>query len=349
MIGERLTFMQDETVLVTGVTGFIAFHCALQLLDRGYRVRGTVRSPAKRRELDDVLERNGRRPDEVETVVADLTKDEGWSEAVKGCRYVLHVASPFPATLPKSDDDLLIPARDGALRVLKAAREEGVKRVVLTSSIAAVCYGHKRSITRPMTEEDWTDLSGSDTTPYIRSKTIAERAAWAFMAERGGDMELTTVLPGLVFGPALGKDTGTSLDVIRQMMAGKLPRAPRLGWPIVDVRDVAAAHVTAMETPKAAGERFLCSNDFIWVADIADILRRNFPAHAKRLPKGELPDWLVRVVAKFDKGIASVAFELGYRKEVSRDKAKRLLNWHPRGNEEAVVSAAQSLIERGIV
>src|SRR5579872_4819373 len=262
------------TVLVTGGSGFIGSHTILQLLAAGHRVRTTVRNLQREDDVRAMLRRGGVAPVErLSFIGADLEKDMGWAEAVDGCEYVLHVASPFPETVPKHEDELIVPAREGALRLLRAARDAGVKRVVLTSSFAAVGYGQAPRQT-PFDETSWTDPQGDDVRPYVKSKTLAERAAWDFVAREGGDLELSVVNPVGVFGPVLGPELSTSILLVQRLMDGALPGCPRLYFGVVDVRDVADLHVRAMTHPGAKGERFLAvAGDFMSILDIAQVLR----------------------------------------------------------------------------
>src|ERR1700733_11123729 len=246
-------------VLVTGGSGFIGSHAIVQLLAAGYQVRTTVRDLKREGDVRAMLRNGGVEPDgRLSFVTANLTSDTGWAEAVAGCEYVLHVASPLPPAVPKHEDELIVPARDGALRVLRAARDAGVKRVVLTSSFAAVGYGHPPS-DRPFSEKDWTDPNGPDVGPYVKSKTLAERAAWDFIAREGGSLELSVVNPVGVFGPVLGPDFSPSIQIVQRLMDGAVPGCPRLSFGVVDVRDVADLHLRAMTDPAAQGERFLAA------------------------------------------------------------------------------------------
>jgi dihydroflavonol-4-reductase len=339
-----------RTVLVTGGSGFIGSHCILQLLAAGYRVRTTVRSLNREGDVRDMLKEGGVDPGaELTFFAADLEKDAGWREAVAGCDYVLHVASPFPANVPKHEDELIVPAREGALRVLRASRDAGVKRVVLTSSFAAIGYGHKPQSV-PFTEADWTDPEGSDVAPYPKSKTLAERAAWDFMAQEGGSLELSAINPVLVLGPALGTDSSTSLLVIEKLLDGSMPGCPRLVFGVVDVRDVADIHIRAMTHPAATGERFLAvSGDFMSMLAIAKVLKEKLGDAARRVPSRELPDWLLRVLSLFDARVKQVLPELGKVKNATNEKAKRVLGWTPRSNEESIVAAAESLTRLGSI
>jgi nucleoside-diphosphate-sugar epimerase len=337
-----------STVLVTGGSGFIGAHCILQLLGAGYDVRTTVRDLKREADVRAMLkEGDADAGNRLSFVAADLEKDAGWADAVAGCEYVLHVASPFPANLPKHEDELIVPAREGALRVLRASRDAGVKRVVLTSSFAAIGYGQKR---QTFDETNWTNLRGEGLTPYVKSKTIAERAAWDFIAKEGGTLELSVVNPVGVFGPVLGPDYSTSILLVQKLMDGAMPGCPRLKFGAVDVRDVADLHLRAMTDPAAKSERFLAvAGDFVWMVDIAGILKGRMGAAAKRVPTRELPNWLVRVAALREPAVKQIIPELGTEKNATNEKAKRMLGWTPRSNEECVVATAESLVRFGLV
>lgn len=338
----------DETVLVTGASGFIAMHCILQLLAAGWRVRGTLRTPSRAGKIRETLARHVDPGDRLEFATADLSRDEGWEEAARGCTYVLHVASPFPREVPKHEDDLIVPARDGALRVLRAAAAAGVRRVVMTSSLAAVVYGHVRDGSRTFDEEDWSISEGIGA--YEKSKTIAERAAWDFArSPEAKGLELVVINPGLVLGPILDEDYGTSGEAVRKLMRREFPGCPNLGWAPVDVRDVAAAHLAAMTTPEAAGKRFCCAIEHAWMADIARILDEHFAARGYRIPRRRLPDWLVRTVAIFDKTTRMAVHDLGQRQDVSNERIRKVLGWQPRSLDEMVAAMGESMIEQGVV
>ncbi|MBX3428517.1 MAG: aldehyde reductase [Hyphomonadaceae bacterium] len=342
--------MSGELVLVTGGSGFIGAHCIVQLLQKGYRVRTTVRSLSREGDVRAMVRQGGVEAGEALTfAAADLTKDEGWAEAVAGCAYVLHVASPFPPAAPKHEDELIIPARDGALRVLKAARDAGVKRVVLTSSFAAIGYGQKVS-KEPYNEENWTDPGGDDVRAYVKSKTIAEKAAWDFVANEGGSLELAVVNPVGVFGPVLGPDYSTSILLVQRLMDGALPGVPRLYFGAVDVRDVAWMHIECMTNPAAKSQRFLAvAGDFLSMKQIAQILKRRMGAAAKRVPTLQLPDFMVRMAAKRDPAVAQIVPELGKHKNATNEKAKRLLGYKPISNEECIVATAESMVKLGLL
>lgn len=339
--------MANETILVTGGSGFIGMHCILQALAAGYTVRTSVRSLTREAEVRATLMSAGASNlDKLSFVAADLMNDAGWAEAVAGCTYVLHVASPFPPAAPKDENELIIPARDGALRVLKAARDAGVKRVVLTSSYAAIGYGKKAAGGAVDTEADWTDPDGADVRAYVKSKTIAERAAWDFIAREGGALELSVVNPVGVFGPVLGSDYSTSILVVQRLMDGAMPGCPKLSFGIVDVRDVADLHLRAMTNPAAKGERFLAvAGDFMSILEIARVLKKRMGAAAARVPTKEIPSWLVRIAAMRDPAVAQIVPELGKKKNATNEKARRVLGWAPRSNEEAIVATAESLLQ----
>jgi nucleoside-diphosphate-sugar epimerase len=338
------------TVLVTGGSGFIASRTILQLLEAGYRVRTTVRRADREADVRAMLKQGGAEPgDRLSFFVADLEKDAGWLLAVAGCDYVLHVASPFPERIPKHEDELIVPAREGALRVLRAARDAGVKRVVLTSSFAAIGYGHPPQ-TAPFDETSWTNPEGDDVRPYVKSKTLAERAAWDFIASEGGSLELSVVNPVGVFGPVLGPDYSTSILIVQRMMDGMVPGCPRVVFGVVDVRDVADLHIRAMTHPAVKGERFLAiAGDFMALRDIARVLKERFGAAAKRVSMRQLPNWVVHLAALLDPAVKQVLPELGKTRNATSDKARRLLNWSPRSNEEAIVATAESMLELGLL
>ncbi len=343
--------MSDSLILVTGGSGFIAGHCILQLLERGYRVRTTVRSLTREARVRDVLTRAGMtRGDALEFVAADLTRDDGWADTMAGVDVVLHVASPVRPGKVADESEVIGPARDGALRVLRAARDAGVRRVVLTSAFHAAGFGHPHSHDR-FTEDDWSPINGPGVDAYGRSKILAERAAWEFVASEGRGLELVTLLPVAVMGPVLGTEISGSNQLIRRMLSGAMPGVPRLSIPIVDVRDVAAAHVAAIEAPEASGQRILLASGepAIAMSGIADILRTHLGAAAAKVPVRRLPDLVVRAGALFDVELRSAAAELGLVKHVSIDKACRVLGFRPRPSEEAIAAAGTSLVAAGLM
>lgn len=333
-----------ELVLLTGVGGFLGGHVAARLLLAGYDVRGTLRSLKRSKSVEADIRAFAGGHGTLSFVEADLLSDQGWSEAMAGADYVIHTASPFPSSLPKHEDELIRPAREGTLRVLQAAKAAGVKRVVLTSSIAAINYGNGKS---PFTEEDWTDIDGPLTVPYYKSKTLAEKAAWEF--SRASGLELAVINPGMVLGPVLGRRAGTSTGMIRSLLKGKYPALPDFRVSVVDVRDVAEAHVLALSEPKAAGERFIAATETLSMRAIADVLRQSFPVEARKVPRIVLPNWLVRLIAPFDAGLRLIVKEVGRDARVSNEKARRVLGWKPRTAEEAVRATAESLIAAGML
>ena len=339
-----------STVLVTGGSGFIGSHCILQLLSGGHQVRTTVRNLKRESDVRTLLKQGGSAPAErLSFFAADLESDAGWREAVTGCDYVVHVASPFPATVPKHEDELIVPAREGALRVLRAARDAGVKRVVLTSSFAAVGYGHAPQ-SAPFNETNWTNPAGSDVSAYVKSKTLAERAAWDFIAREGGALELSVINPVGVFGPVLGPDYSTSILIVQRMMDGAMPGCPRLVFGVVDVRDVADLHLRAMTSPAAKGERFLAvAGDFMSIREMAQVLKDRLGVAARRVPTRQLPNWLVRVASLTDPAVKQIIPELGKAKNATNEKARRVLGWAPRSREEALVASAESLLQLGLL
>ncbi len=338
----------QPTVLVTGGSGFVAGHCILALHRAGCAIRATLRSLDRSRALDDVFRRACGEAVPVQWFAADLGRDAGWAEAVAGATHVLHVASPFPRTAPRTAAELIEPARDGTRRVLRAAAAAGVKRVVMTSSTAAITYGRGPQA-RPFTEEDWSDPDGADNSFYTSSKTHAERAAWDFVRDEGRGLELVTINPGAILGPVLEADYGTSAEIVRKLLRGDFPGMPRIGFPLVDVRDVAELHVRALSHPAAAGRRFLCANEFFWMADIAAVLREHLPARARKMPLRRLPDWLVRVGALFDGETRSVLFELGIRRDCDASRVRTVFDYKLRSNREAITAMADSLLALGLV
>ncbi len=330
-----------KRVLVTGGSGFVGGWCLVELLRRGYSARTTVRDLARKGEVRAMLGSQVEVGDRLSVLQADLTSDDGWQQAVDSCDYVLHVASPFPPSQPKEPDELIVPAREGTLRVLRAALEAGAKRVVVTSSVAAISGAPAAS--RPLTEEDWSDPDDTDLTPYARSKTVAERAAWELVGERGESQRLAVVNPGAIIGPVLSDDRSYSLQAIQRMLDG-MPGVPRLGFSFVDVRDVADLEIAAMTAPDAGGERLIAATEFLWMSEVAEILRDRLGDDAAKVPTRSVPDFLVRAIALFDSELRSVTGSLGRKVLYSNEKGKRVVGWTPRPVEETIVDCAQSLI-----
>ena len=336
--------MAETKVLVTGATGFLAGHCIEELLSHGYAVRGTVRNAATANvtHLHTIARRTG---GSLEFAEASLDDDAGWAKAVDGCAYVWHLASPVPAKLPKDEAELIRPAVDGTIRMLRAASDSGtVRRVVMTSSTDAIVHGHPQT-DRVRTETDWSDPGRL--APYPKSKLHAEQAAWDFAANHG--LELVTINPGLVLGPLQHREQNTSLEVVRLLLARKLPAVPRLSFAVVDARDIAAAHRLAMETPQAAGNRYICAGPAMWMGDIAAVLDAAFGPRGYRIPTRTLPYWLMWANARFDKTVRLALSYYGVPVLVSADKARHELGWAPRPASQSIIAAAESMIHYGIV
>jgi dihydroflavonol-4-reductase len=332
-------------VLVTGASGYIAGFVIERLVADGWRVRGTVRDPGKYGGLAAGL---GLPPGALDLVAADLTSDAGWTEAATGCSHMIHVASPLPSGPKDTAEELTAAALGGALRALAAAKAAGIRRVVMTSSVAAICYG--RDGEPPLfTEEHWTDPDHPDAYPYVVSKTRAERGARDWVAANAPDMEFVTINPSLVVGPLLTAERSTSLQAVEQLLGGKLPACPRIGFAVVDVRDVADLHVAAMTAPDMAGERFIAAGPFLWFTEIAAMLKARLGAKARKVPTRTMPDWLVRIAALFNPEVRMILSELGRRRDCDSGHAKTKLGWTPRGTEESLFDCVESLIASGVV
>ncbi len=340
--------VSSKPILVTGASGFVAIHTIIQLLEQGYKVRGTIRSLSKEAEVRVTILKYVQANDRLEILSADLEQDAGWDEAMNGIEYVLHVASPFPLFEPKHEDELIVPAVQGTLRVLRAAHKAKIKRVIQVSSNAAISSGHDGE-NKVFTEDDWTNLDKVGA--YPKSKTLAERAAWKFIngAENTNNMELATINPPLILGPIPNKNFRTSVELIRTFMLGQVPGVGRIKMGLVDVRDVAAAIILAMQTPEAAGNRFLCSGGVLWLKEIVEILHKNYAVRGYKIPTFQFPSFSIRLIALFDKKIRLVTNSLDWDYDLSSEKAKRILKWNPRTNEEAILSMAESLIEQGLL
>lgn len=336
------------TVLVTGGTGYIAGELIRQLLGRGWTVHTTVRDQAKSEAI--VRRRAGNAAvDRLKVFQAELMSDDGWAEAMAGCTHVAHVASPIAASTPRDENDMIVPAREGTLRALRFARQAGVKRFVQTSSMAAVAYGRSEK-EYTVDESDWTDIDHPDVYPYVKSKTIAERAARDWMAEEGGEMEFVSVNPAMVLGPIDDPDFSPSVEVVRQLLSGDVPMAPDLGFAIVDTRDTAALHVKCLEEPGLNGERFLAAGRFYKLIEVARMLRDGLPAeHTKKVPTRVMPNFLVGLLSLFNAGIRSIKSELGKSRHCDSSHAKERLGWETRPAKESVVDCGRSLIEHGVV
>ncbi len=333
------------TVLVTGGSGYIAGYLIRQLIAEGWTVNTTIRSLSREAKVRELLAVDNSK---LHFFAADLENDAGWAEAMAGCTHVAHVASPLPSNAVKHEDELIVPAREGALRALRFAKAAGVKRFVMTSSAAAIAYGHPRG-EYTFTEADWTNVDHKDAYPYVKSKTIAERAARDWVAAEGGDIEYCTINPSLVAGPVMSADFSASVEAIQKLLSGALPGCPDLGFGIVDVRDIADIHVRALNAPNMAGERFIASGPFYMMIDIARILKDRLGPQARKVPLRRLPDFLVRISAMFDPVVRQVIGELGKRRNMDATHAKEVLGWVPRPVEKTLVDCAKSLIENGVV
>jgi|SRR5829696_954145 len=334
-----------KTVLVTGGTGYLAGWCIVELLRRGYRVRTTVRNPAREHEIHAAVASQVDPEHRLSVHQADLLSDEHWGRIIEGCDYVLHVASPLPVSQPKDPDELIVPAREGTVRVVGTALDAGVERIVLTSSVAAIRGGNEG---RTLDETIWTDLSSPDLTPYVQSKTIAEQAAWGLASELDARERIAAVNPTVIIGPTLTDDTSASLEVVQRLLKG-MPAMPRLGFGFVDVRDVADLEIQAMTAPEAGGERFVANTTWLWMSEVAAVLRERLGERASKVPTRIAPDLLVRAMAVFDGGIRSFKSSLGKRTEYGTTKAQDLLGWTPRPIEDTIAETAESLIDHGVV
>jgi dihydroflavonol-4-reductase len=332
------------SVFVSGGSGYIAGFLIRQLVDNGWSVNTSIRNLKREGEVREWLKVDDGR---LKFFAADLSQDAGWAEAMAGCSHVAHVASPFPLDVPKDADELIIPARDGALRALKAAKAAGVKRFVLTSSMAAIAYGHGGG-KEMFSEADWTNLDDPSVMPYPRSKTIAEQTARDWVRAEGGGMELAAINPSAVLGPLLGSDFSTSLQLVKQLMSGEIPLCPDIGFGIVDVRDVADLHYRALTAPSVS-ERYVCSGPFLKMIDVANILRAQLGDRAGKTPKRRMPDWLLKTASNFRPELKQLLPELGRIRGGDSSLAINMLGWSMRPVEQTVADTANSLIENGIV
>jgi dihydroflavonol-4-reductase len=336
-----------KTVLVTGGSGFLAGWCIIDLLERGYRVRTTVRNPSRERDVHAAVSSQVTSPQHLTIHQADLTSDDHWDNVIESCDYVLHVASPFPPEQPKDPDELIVPAREGTLRVLGKALDHDVKRVVITSSIAAIRLA-KEGEAHTLTEEDWTDPDDESLTPYVRSKAYAERAAWDLAKERGAEDRVAVVNPGAIIGPVLNEDFSYSIQAIERLMNG-MPGMPRLGFAFVDVRDVADLELRAMTSPDAGGQRFIAVTDWRWMSDVGGVLRERLGDDAKKVPTRKIPNFVVRGMALFDGGIRSIVGSLGKKTDISSEKARSVLGWSPRPVDDSIAETGESLVRHGVI
>ncbi|WP_240231022.1 SDR family oxidoreductase [Devosia lacusdianchii] len=332
----------SDRVLLTGISGFLGGHVALQLLNAGYTVRGSVRNLGKADKVRATLQRAGADISRLEFVALDLMKDAGWSEAMDGVRYLQHTASPFVIKIPEDKMELIAPAVEGTERALNTANARGVERIVLTSSMAAIAYGHDKSRNTPFGPADWTDLNGRGVNFYQESKTLAERRAWEIMDAAGRHDDLAVINPSAIFGPLLDDDPGTSAVIVQRLLNGSVPAAPRIPMTSIDVRDIAAAHVAAMTTPDAGGRRFPMGESTIFFIEAANILRQRYPD--RRIPRLQMPDWAVRLYAMFDRDVRDNMGELGYIKHLDSSAAIALLGRPLIPAADAILATAESLV-----
>jgi dihydroflavonol-4-reductase len=337
-----------STVLVSGGSGYIAGFLIRQLLAEGWIVHTTLRNRVRETALRPLLLADAAGASRLKVFEADLMADAGWAEATAGCSHVAHLASPVPAGVPKDADSLIQPARDGVLRALRAARSAGVQRFVMTSSVAAISYGRGRGV-HHFTEADWTDLAAPGLSPYIQSKTLAERAARDWVAAEGGSLEFCSINPSVVLGPAMSSDYSASLVIVQKLLDGSARALPDIGFGIVDVRDVADLHVRALNAPNMAGERFIASGRFMTLREVAEVLRAELGPQAARVSTRGLPDWVVRLAARFNPVARAAAGELGAVRQLDASHAKAVLGWATRPEAQSIADAGRSLIELGVI
>ena len=339
--------MSSKTVLITGITGFLGAHTAIAFLRKGYRVVGTLRDRTREASIRALIAEHLGAPPELSCVEIDLTSpQERWDKALRGVDYVAHIASPFPTRIPETDAEIVEPAVTGTLNVLRAATAHAVTRVIVCSSTGAAVYGRRK--VGIFTEADWTDVTNlADTTPYFRSKTLAERAAWEYVEVTAAAPELVTILPGAILGPVLEKDFGTSANIVKKMLDGSMPAVPKIGLDCVDVRSVAEAFVRAVEVPSAAGERFLCSSDYLTFADISATLKKAYPD--RKVPTARLPDFLVRLFSYVDPETKPILNDLNSERRIDHTKITTMLGLEFIGKEKLILDCAASLFTQRIL
>ncbi|MFC3197829.1 SDR family oxidoreductase [Parapedobacter deserti] len=341
--------MNNKNVLLTGASGFLGTHTVIQLLEKGYHVLGTLREMERASSIRTVIAKHTDKIANLSFAEADLEDSRIWPELTAGADYVIHTASPFPRELPSHEDELIVPAVNGVLNVLKASANAGIKRVVITSSAASIIYGKiKENRNGTFSEDDWTDEAHEkDLTPYIKSKTLAEKAAWNFVEKDNSGMELVTICPGAILGPVLEDDFGTSANIIIKTLDGSSPALPDIGFEIVDVRSVAALHIKAMELPAAANQRYIAANGYLKFKDVAAVLKSAYPA--MKIPRAVMPNVFVRWFSRFDTALKPILIDLGKTRKLDSSKARKELNWTPISNEKAILSCAKSVLELGLI
>lgn len=341
--------MKKTKVLLTGVSGFLGSHTAIQLLEKDYQVVGTLRDINRAESIKEMIGKHTLKINNLSFVEANLNDQNAWKNLTQGMDYIQHIASPFPRELPKNEDDLILPAKNGTLNILKAASVNGVKRVVITSSIAAIVYGKSKNHRNGVFDEThWTDANNKkDNTPYFRSKTIAEKAAWDFIKSDNSGLELTTVCPGAMLGPILEKDFGTSASIVIKAMDGSMPALADIGFDVVDVRSIADLLILAMESPKAPNQRYIGTTGFMKFKEVAQVLKKEYPK--RKIPSLMLPNFVVRLFSNIDKSLKPVLVDLGVERKTANSKARKELDWNPLSNNEAILACAKSVIEMGII
>lgn len=337
-----------DKVLVTGISGFLGSHTAKKLIEQGYAVVGTVRNPDQASAIRNVIAPAAESSEQLVLRQASLTDKRSWQTVMEGIDYVLHIASPFPQKIPKHEDELIIPAKEGTLNILEAAVNAAVKKIVMTSSTGAVYYGKAATERKKeFSEKDWTDTGFiEDTTPYYRSKTIAERAAWDFMENKGAADQLVTICPGAIIGPVLGSHISASINIVKKLMEGAAPALPKIGFEMVDVRSVADLHLLAMQANHSGGERYLATNGYYTFSTISSVLQSHYPD--RKFPKQQLPDWFVRIFSNIDTTLKPILVDLGTRRTCDNSKAMRM-GWQPIATEQAIIDCAEALLKKGIV
>ena len=339
----------NRKVLLTGITGFVGSHTAIQLLEKGYQVIGTLRDMKRANSIRKIIAQHTSETDNLSFAEADIKDEQVWQKLMVDIDYVQHIASPFPKIMPRDENELIIPARQGNINILSAASASGVKRVVITSSTAAVAYGQtKERRRRTFDETDWTDLErGNDIAPYFKSKTLAEKAAWDFMKNDHSGLELSVVCPGLILGPLLEEDFNASANVVIKLLDGSMPAVPQIGFDMVDVRSIASLLILAMEQPQAGNQRYIGSSGFITFTEIAGILKKAYPK--MKIPSLKLPNFMVHILSLFDATLKPILLDLGTERKMNNSKAINDLGWKPIKPEVAVLSCAASILQLGIV